>query len=194
MSIDFQALAAPIPANEIKTRPGRGKSGDLSYITSRTVMNRLDRVVGPANWRDEYTETQRGVVCALYIYIDGEWVGKSDIGVESNIEGDKGSYSDAFKRAAVKWGIGRELYHEGTAYDDAPPAAQGNGKPPVKRKQSPLPQPIDKAKLWEYAQGLGYTEGDQILRVLKVDAIENYSGTKEQAANLLKEHAPKAAA
>jgi len=119
--INWQDLAAPIPDNEVKTRPGRGRSGVLSYITSRVVMNRLDRVVGPNNWRDEYTETSRGVVCTLYIRIDGEWVGKSDIGVDSNVEEDKGAYSDAMKRAAVKWGIGRELYQEGTAFDDTPP-------------------------------------------------------------------------
>ena len=78
-------------------------------------MNRLDEEVGPAYWRDEYHETALGVVCTLSIWTDGEWVGKTDIGTDSDIEGEKGAYSDAFKRAAVKWGIGRELYGDGTA-------------------------------------------------------------------------------
>ena len=139
--INWQDLAAPIPDNEVKTRPGRGRSGTLSYITSRVVMNRLDRVVGPNNWRDEYAETSRGVVCTLYIRIDGEWVGKSDIGVDSNVEEDKGAYSDAMKRAAVKWGIGRELYQEGTAFETTPSPKPDRrletGKPRRTRHRAP---------------------------------------------------------
>lgn len=39
-----------------------------------------------------------------------QWVSKQDVGVESNTEKEKGQASDAFKRACVNWGIGRELY------------------------------------------------------------------------------------
>lgn len=35
---------------------------------------------------------------------------KSDCGVESNTEAQKGEASDSFKRACFNWGIGRELY------------------------------------------------------------------------------------
>ena len=41
---------------------------------------------------------------------NGEWISKQDVGVESNTEKEKGQASDAFKRACVNWGIGRELY------------------------------------------------------------------------------------
>lgn len=37
-------------------------------------------------------------------------MGKQDVGTESNTEAVKGESSDSFKRAAVLWGIGRELY------------------------------------------------------------------------------------
>lgn len=40
----------------------------------------------------------------------GVWVNKQDVGTESNTEKEKGQASDAFKRAAFNWGIGRELY------------------------------------------------------------------------------------
>ena len=33
-------------------------------------------------------------------------------------EGEKGEFSDAFKRAAVKWGVGRFLYDLGVKYLD----------------------------------------------------------------------------
>lgn len=39
-----------------------------------------------------------------------EWIWKSDCGVESNTEAQKGEASDSFKRACFNWGIGRELY------------------------------------------------------------------------------------
>lgn len=42
--------------------------------------------------------------------IDNSWVWKWDMGTESDFEEEKGEASDAFKRAAVKWGIGRFLY------------------------------------------------------------------------------------
>jgi hypothetical protein len=41
---------------------------------------------------------------------DGTWVTKIDGAEPTQIESIKGAYSDSFKRAAVKWGIGRYLY------------------------------------------------------------------------------------
>jgi hypothetical protein len=74
-------------------------------------MDRLDEVAGPACWQDTYTETPLGrVICTISIKVDGEWVSKSDGAGKTDVEGDKGGISDAFKRAAVKWGIGRYLY------------------------------------------------------------------------------------
>lgn len=40
----------------------------------------------------------------------GEWITKEDVGELSNVAANKGRASDAFKRAATNWGIGRELY------------------------------------------------------------------------------------
>lgn len=83
----------------------------LAYIDARDVMARLDDVVGPANWRDSYTETPKGrLICTLELRLDDEWVGKSDGAGDTDVEGDKGAISDALKRAAVKWGVGRYLY------------------------------------------------------------------------------------
>jgi hypothetical protein len=141
-TIDFEALAKPIPREDVKQRQGP-KNKMLSYITARVVMNRLDQIAGPANWRDEYETLPDGAVrCALYLRIEGEWVGKSDVGVPSDIEPVKGAYSEAFKRAAVKWGIGRELYNEGTAFEDedAPPARQAAPRTPIGRPAQPAPE------------------------------------------------------
>ena len=112
----FPDLAAPFDQKDIEFRVGattRDKSQVLAlpYITSRAVMDRLDNAVGPQNWRDEYREApQGGVLCGVSIRIDGEWVTKWDGADNTKVEPVKGGLSDAFKRAAVKWGIGRYLY------------------------------------------------------------------------------------
>lgn len=131
-TIDFKALAEPFPKNEVKTltktwkdkKTGAQKQFSAPYITARHVMNRLDKVAGPENWRDEYEFLPGGcVMCTLFLCVNGEWIGKSDMGTLTDVEPEKGAVSDAFKRAAVRWGIGRELYNDGTAFDDdAPPA------------------------------------------------------------------------
>lgn len=82
----------------------------VAYIDARQVMDLLDEVVGPENWQDRYYDVGKNVYCELAIRIGDEWVRKSDCGTESQFEGEKGQASDAFKRAAVKWGIGRFLY------------------------------------------------------------------------------------
>lgn len=87
----------------------------IAYIDARSVMERLDAVVGPQNWQDRYEVLPDGsAVCTLSVRVDGEWISKSDVGGESDQKdvGDKrkASFSDALKRAAVKFGIGRYLY------------------------------------------------------------------------------------
>lgn len=124
-------LHQPTPEGEVKQRKMIGKGGrpiykngvplELDYVTARYVQQRLDDVVGPENWRNRFTQCPGGAVeCGISIFIwtaDGEekvgvWVEKSDVGVPSTIEPQKGAYSDAFKRAAVHWGIARDLYEE----------------------------------------------------------------------------------
>lgn len=116
MSIDFAALAAPFDPARVSWRIGTMKkdgSGGmaLAYIDARDVMRRLDAVVGPENWRDHYPErADKTTICVLSIRVNGEWIAKEDGAGATDIEAEKGALSDAFKRSAVKWGIGRYLY------------------------------------------------------------------------------------
>lgn len=114
----FEQLAAPFAsihwrAQTVSNKEGRPPSAmALCYMDARDVMDRLDEVVGPDCWQDAYTETAKGrVIASISIKIDGEWVTKSDGAGDTDVEGEKGGMSDAFKRAAVKWGIGRYLYN-----------------------------------------------------------------------------------
>lgn len=113
----LEQLSAPFAPGSIHWRAQNvSRNGDkalaLAYIDARDVMDRLDNVMGPTNWRDTYVETPKGrLICTLELRIDGEWIGKSDGAGDTDVEGEKGAISDALKRAAVKWGIGRYIYN-----------------------------------------------------------------------------------
>jgi hypothetical protein len=112
----FAELSKPFPAKDVEWRiQKKSKDGKkalvIAYHDARTVMDRLDQAVGPANWQDAYRGgAAGGVICRLELRMDGEWIGKEDAAENTNVEAVKGGISDAFKRAGVKWGIGRYLY------------------------------------------------------------------------------------
>lgn len=117
--ISLAKLDEPFAPDEIEWRiqqSGSGQRGPwakvLAYVTSRAIQNRLDAVVGKENWQDEYIPgPDGGVVCRLSLRVGGEWITKQDGAPNTDIEAVKGGISDALKRAAVKWGIGRYLYN-----------------------------------------------------------------------------------
>lgn len=84
----------------------------LLYKDARCDQERLDSVFGPFNWQKSYYSIEGRLYCTVSVKDSktGEWVSKSDVGTESNTEAEKGQASDAFKRACVCWGSGRELY------------------------------------------------------------------------------------
>lgn len=114
----LERLTAPFPASQVKWRPG-ATSGNramaLAYLDARAIQDRLDEVLGPACWQDEYEALPNGTfLCRLRLRLGAEWVTKMDVGGQSeqDDEGDrcKAAVSDALKRAAVKFGVGRYLY------------------------------------------------------------------------------------
>ena len=122
MTDTFEDLRAEFKDGVVKIRPGsytkdKKKAMVLHYIDARDVMDRLDAVVGELKWSDRYAAMDGGAVeCTLTLHLEGaenDWVTHADVGYP-NAEGDseplKGAYSDALKRAAVKFGIGRYLY------------------------------------------------------------------------------------
>ena len=153
--VQLGALGADTPEEEILRRPGP-YGVLLDYITARTVQNRLDLVVGPGNWQCKFEDAGGGGVrCSIGILVDRgdgtrDWVWKGDVGTPSDIESEKGAHSGAFKRAAVMWGIARDLYHDGetepgqmaAAQQQAPQQAQMAPQQPMQVQQ---PQTIQQA-------------------------------------------------
>ncbi|QIG75033.1 recombination-related protein [Rhizobium phage RHph_I3_18] len=113
---DLKMLFAEFPRDAISwraqsvTKDGT-KALALAYIDARDVMDRLDDVCGSENWQDRYEFHGSRTICYLSIRVDGEWITKADGAGDSDVEAEKGAISDALKRAAVKWGVGRYLYH-----------------------------------------------------------------------------------
>lgn len=141
----FKKLSEPFPAEEIDWRVG-ATNGDktkgiaLAYLQARPVMDRWDAVLGPENWRDEYIPIPgqngpAGFLCNLSARINGEWITKSDSADVSDIESIKGGVSDSFKRASVKFGVGRYLYDLPNTWV----AIELRGKTPVLKETPKLP-------------------------------------------------------
>lgn len=106
-----------LKANEIECRVGvlnANGASILLYKNARTDMDLLDEVVGAENWESDYKEIKGNLYAGIGVKFDGNMIWKWDCGVESRTDEagneKKGEASDAFKRAGVKWGIGRELY------------------------------------------------------------------------------------
>jgi hypothetical protein len=129
----YERLAAEFPRDAIHWRSQKltqagNKALALAYLDARDVQDRLDQVCTPAGWRNTITETPRGrVLSTIEILIDGQWVGKCDGAGDTAVEGEKGGISDAFKRSAVLWGIGRYLYRLPTVWAPCESSEPQNG-------------------------------------------------------------------
>lgn len=133
----------------------------VAYIDARDVMDLLDKVCGAENWQDKYEYVGTKLIAGIGIKTSEGWVWKYDTGTESNMEADKGQFSDAFKRAGVKWGIGRFLYDLEIKYLDAN----------EKKTQSNYPYPVDKSgsRIWDVTKYI--TQAEPQSRKLVKDEI-----------------------
>lgn len=119
-----KALEYPFTFQEIEWRVLRtskkdpGRAQVAAYVDSRAIQNRLDAVVGRENWQNVFesvvgsNNSTTAHICRISIYYPerGEWITKSDGAGCTDVEPIKGGLSNAFKRAASMWGMGRYLY------------------------------------------------------------------------------------
>lgn len=148
------ALAAPFEPTEIKFKPAvvsGNRALALAYVDARVIQDRLDDVLGVSGWQDDYECRDDGsVVCRLRLRLGEEWVTKVDVGGPSEQPdgGDrlKAAFSDALKRAAVKFGIGRYLYRLPSQWVDYDPQKRQLARTPTLPAwaQSAKPQPAKK--------------------------------------------------
>ncbi len=157
-----------------------GKARIVAYQDSRDVQYVLDHVCGPENWSNEPRNLGGKIYMTIGINTQDEgWVYKNDVGTESAIESIKGESSDAFKRAAVMWGIFRDIYE----YDYI--VLNYNGKYPVTPDGIELKTPV---AISVYCNSI--SKPMAILRKLYFsmkDSIDNNNNILE-AFKTLKEH------
>jgi hypothetical protein len=132
------ALSEPFDPKDVKFKPQSVKNNRclaMAYIDARLIQDRLDEVLGVENWQDRYDILPDGsVMCRLRVNLGGRWITKADVGSPSEQPdlGDrlKAAFSDALKRAAVKFGIGRYLYRLPAQWVDYDPAKKQMVRPP----------------------------------------------------------------
>jgi len=115
----------PFPADVVLSRVQVTTANSalvVYYIDARHVSERLNHLV-PGYWSDSYTPItlgdQHGIQCTLLTTINDSLFRVCDIGTKQandDMGGLKAMYSDAFKRAAVKFGIGVSLYAQPTTW------------------------------------------------------------------------------
>jgi len=122
------ALAEPFEARYIDFKPSKtypdkqdqlkGQSQAMAYLDSRAMQERLNTVVGVANWVFHWepiitgaappTPGEHLLVVRGTLTIYG--VPKQEVGTASNSDPDKGAVSDTLKRCFVMWGGAHDLY------------------------------------------------------------------------------------
>src|ERR1700722_2981773 len=125
----FDKLKAPFSPDKISWRIGsttqdKSRGMALAYIDARDVMERLDDVCGFDGWQCRYPHADTKTICEIGIRVKDEWIWKADGAGDTDVEAEKGALSDAFKRAAVRWGIGRYLYDIEAKWVEIEPAGR----------------------------------------------------------------------
>src|SRR3954470_19208600 len=142
-------LSAPVPSGviswrqdgKVTARDGKYFARFVAYIEANTVRERLDAVV-PGEWDLTLelmppiaAEDGDGTQCSFKARLQILGVIREDIGSGRDY---KQASTDAFKRAAVRFGIGNELY----AYEQNWVGMEGDGKyaRPVEDPQAAYPR------------------------------------------------------
>jgi len=136
----------------------------IPYIDARQVMDLLDEHVGPQNWQSEFYNLNGAMFCKIGIFLNNQWIWKSDAGSEGNIEKEKSLASDCLKRAAVNWGIGRFLYTAPPMYINTNEKAIKNDKGKITNK--PYPMDKDKNRIWDITKYIDDNPSTQLVKYI----------------------------
>lgn len=111
-SEQWAALSEPFDDIDIKSRPGSGGM-TFRYVDARTVAQRLDDILTPDGWSFTWTHIPGEAIVHGHLEIGG--VVREDAGYPNSDRDEepmKAAVSDALKRCAVLFGVGRHLYED----------------------------------------------------------------------------------
>jgi len=156
----WDVLAEPFPSEVVKERQGPKQHQEacvkrfgqcqlqhkmLSYVDARDVEMRLDDAVTPAGWDFMATIATGNIVHGtLVLFVGDRAITRQDYGYpngDDDAEPIKSAVSDAIKRCAVQFGVGRHLYTDNKGRRPAarPQPAQNAPQRPAKRPQAQAP-------------------------------------------------------
>lgn len=194
VSLLMLELKEPFPPAKVSWRVARvveengdkGKAQVLAYIDARDVMERLDYICGIEGWQCRYSHTATKTVCDIGIRLGDEWVWKSDGAGDTDVEAEKGALSDAFKRAAVRWGIGRYLYDLGNNYAEVTKRGKTWYITPEAQKTLEKLLPRGGTLKMEEARPLYTKLENEMLKINDADMLKQWAGTDTIRADVLK--------
>jgi hypothetical protein len=110
----------------VQQAPDRKRALVVAHVREHAIMERLDAVCGPENWRNKFGRGPNGgAVCGLSIRVNGEWIVKWDTleimpymktgsrPIQQVVDADQKPgirrWGGGLRRAALLWGIGRYL-------------------------------------------------------------------------------------
>lgn len=120
----YKELEAPFSNKDVEWKPqlsGTDRNGRqyiiaVPYLKAKSIVKRLDSVLGKSNWQNYFQKSDDTYICTIALNVDGAWIKKSNGAGPTPYEAIKGGLSDAFKRAATMWGIGSYLQEMQTQF------------------------------------------------------------------------------
>jgi hypothetical protein len=147
----LRILRQPIDPHLIKTREGwtdsQGHAHRVEYVEWHTVADILDRVA--PSWSHSVrslVQVGETVAVTAAITIDGVTREGVGTGLADSETGIKKAEHDALKRAAIKFGIARDLYRrESEVIERQQPAEPPAGEPADEPAAKPMADPVAKS-------------------------------------------------
>ena len=220
----YAALAKPFDEHCIQRTEGRitGRGYDTTGIGYQHIANRLNEVLGVGGWRahrivtvKEITrsngrpafEAVADITLELGTWVDGRFAvmaeALADGGHVASSEADarKGAFTNAFKKAAAFFGVGRQAY-EGSLDDDNVPADQEQEVqqvPPQRPALAVVPKPVGRqvqqqrnritskqvAAIWAIGRKLGHDQSSLRQFVKTTFGVQAEYLSREQASQLI---------
>lgn len=123
---DLTRLAARFPAADVEWKVIESSVRDnkpivsvAPFLDARSIMERLDQIVGPGGWTTDVKAAPNsldGVVYGLSLCLNGQWITKYDGADIPPLTGGrqadrtKSALTMGLRRAAMLWGVGRYLW------------------------------------------------------------------------------------
>jgi hypothetical protein len=170
MHSEWDKLAEPFAEDQLDWRVEKrssGKTFTVPYPKQEALIERIEQHFGPYSWQDSYEllmQTPITVKARLSLHIDGlGMVSREDVGTGESFPE---ALAHAFQRAALKFGLGRELQEgaqEGVEASE-PPSTTFQAPQEAEEVKPDAHKHIDALMEQLKAQGMGKEAAKAVMR------------------------------